>query len=521
MKQRRILLVGYQDQDNLGLRYLSSRLLADGHHTRIVSFGTDPGDMLDIVRRERPDLIGFSLIFQFMVPEFGTVIRALRAADISAHITIGGHYASFEPEELLRRIPELDSVVRFEGEETLADLVAHVDEPAAWRAVAGIAYLDGGKPVCTAARKGTSDIDRLPWPDRRDLNHRTQALPTASVLGSRGCPWKCSFCSIITFYEGNGTKGRRRRNPEDVVDEVDDLVNARGARLLLFQDDDFLAGGKAAQEWALAVGRGFIKRGLHEQMRFKLSCRSDEVRVDLLAPLVQAGLCHVYLGVESGDVTDLANLNKLMQPTAHIEAGRVLRELDLSFDFGFMLLEPWSTLDTARNNLEFLRTFTSDGWVVAGFCRTLPYVGTPLERRLRQEGRLDGASLDAEYRFLDPRVDLLWDFCLIAFMGRNHGADNTWNLLRGLLFDSHLNHPDRPRDDEYDAAIRAIAQASNGVMLDVLDNAIDLIATNSVDTVKHPDLLALARLARDEDHLIRRQLADMRAPIGRHAELFR
>ena len=75
-----------------------------------------------MIEEEQPDVVGFSLIFQYMVPEFGAVIRALRDAGVDAHFTIGGHYASFEPTELLRMIPELDRVVRFEGEETLAEL---------------------------------------------------------------------------------------------------------------------------------------------------------------------------------------------------------------------------------------------------------------------------------------------------------------------------------------------------------------------------------------------------------------
>jgi radical SAM superfamily enzyme YgiQ (UPF0313 family) len=506
---RRILLVGYEDQDNLGIRYLSSRLLLDGHHTRIVAFNNDPGPLLRIIEAERPDVVGFSLIFQYMVPEFAMVIRALRAAGVSAHFTIGGHYASFEPAELLRWIPELDSVVRFEGEDTLADLVAAIDDPVAWRQTGGIAWLDNGKAVINPPRSGRTHIDAFAEPDRRDIDYHGQLLPTASVLASRGCPWQCSFCSIITFYEGNGTKGRRRRNPICVVNEVEGLVRDRGARLILFQDDDFLAGGKDARDWAQTVAAEIMRRGLEREMRWKIACRSDEVRADVLAPLVAAGLCHVYLGVESGDETNLASLNKRLKPEVHVRAGEILRELDLSFDFGFMLLEPWSTMDTARNNMEFLRAFTEDGWAVAGFCRTLPYVGTPIEQKLRDEGRLSGSSLDAEYTFLDPRVDMLWNFCLMAFEGRNFGKNATWNVLRGLLFDTHLDLPGRRRDAGRDAAARALVQASNGVMLDVLESAIDAIDSGAAMTLDDEELLSLARFARAEDQRIRRQLIEM------------
>src|SRR4029079_12459622 len=124
----------------------------------------------------------------------------------------------------------------------------------AWHDIPGIAWLDGGVARLNERRADGTPIDSLPEPDRRDIDYFAQELPTASVLGSRGCPWQCSFCSIITFYEGNGTKGRRRRDPVRVVNELEGLVRDRGAKLILFQDDDFLAGGDAARRWALTVG---------------------------------------------------------------------------------------------------------------------------------------------------------------------------------------------------------------------------------------------------------------------------
>jgi hypothetical protein len=160
---------------------------------------------------------------------------------------------------------------------------------------------------------------------------------------------------------------------------------------------------------------------------------------------------------------------------------------------------------------------------VAGFCRTLPYVGTPIERRLREEGRLEGTALDAEYTFLDPRVDLLWNFCLMAFEGRNFGKNATWNVLRGFLFDTHLDMPERPRDPHRDAAARALVQASNGIMLDVLEAALDLIEDAAATTLEDPDLMELARLARSEDRRVRRQLFEMErgSSVSLYEALFR
>ncbi len=514
----RILLIGYHDQDNLGLRYLASRLQQDGHQTRLATFAVDPAPVLELVRAWRPDVVGFSLIFQFMAPRFGEVIAALRRAGVQAHLTMGGHYPSFEPEALFRRIPQLDSIVRFEGEDTLAGLVARLaGHGGDWRAQPGIAWMDGDRVVCNPAGPARTDLDTLPWPDRADIPYAAQALPTASVLASRGCPWRCSFCSIITFYEQNGTRGRRRRDPAHVLDELEHLARDRGVRLILFQDDDFLAGGRQARDWALAIAAGLVSRGLHDVLRLKLSCRSDEVRADVLGPMVDAGLAHVYLGVESGDPDSLVALDKRLSPDVHLRAGETLRALGLSFDFGFQLLQPWSTLDSVTTNVAFLRELAAGGWTAAGFCRTLPYVGTPVESRLRAEGRLVGDSLQADYRFLDPRLDALWDFCLVAFEGRNHGPRNTWDSLRSMLFDARLSWPEQPCEPAFLAAVQALADASNGVMLDVVEAAVELLADGDATVADDTPLVELARLARREDAALRRDLWALREVRPRSA----
>jgi hypothetical protein len=246
-----------------------------------------------------------------------------------------------------------------------------------------------------------------------------------------------------------------------------------------------------------------MRRGLEKRLRFKISCRSDEIREDVLAPLIAAGLSYIYLGVESGDPDDLKALTKHITPDVHLRAGQILRRLEVNFDFGFMLLQPWSTVSSVRNNLHFLREFCSDGYAAAGFCRTLPYVGTALEKRMRAEGRLSGPALDADYRFLDSRLDVFWDFALVAFAGRNHGKDATWELLRGLLFRARLDYPDIPYDPGFLTAARTLTAASNELLLDVTEEGLDLIERGHIHDAGDHNLISLARFAREENEQIR------------------
>ena len=502
----RVVLVGFEDQDNLGLRYLSSRLKQQGYATRIVTIKGGPEPVLQAVRDLDPHVVGFSLIFQFLVPQFAVLLTRLREGGVTAHFTMGGHYASFEPETLLAAIPELDTVVRFEGEDTLVELAERVATASDWRDVRGIAFRSEAGIVSTQGRIGRANLDELPWPDRDDLDYTSHELPTASMIGARGCPWRCSFCSIITFYEGNGTKGRRRRDPVCIVDELEYLHRERGVRIILWQDDDFLAGGKAAVKWAHSIADECVRRGLDKGVRWKISCRSDEVSHESLDPLVAAGLTHVYMGVESGDEEDLKHLNKHLDPSVHLRAGEVLRELDLSFDFGFMLLEPWSTVTSVRNNLRFLSDFAGDGATPISFCRTLPYAGTPLETKLKAEGRLIARDFSADYRFLDPRLDVFYDWTLDAFSERNHSSTGTANLLRLMIFQSHLRFPEASNEAINAERIRHLCSLSNQLLLETSEMALDVIESNPDDS---STLGLLSGYHAVEDERLQRDLASL------------
>ena len=483
---RRALLVGFQDQDNLGLRYLMSAVEAGGHRVDIVTYQSDPAPLVERARRDRPDLIGFSLIFQYMAPDFGRVIGALRDAGIDAHITIGGHYPSFDYAEVLRRIPDVDSVVRFDGEVTLVELLHALARGDDWRALEGIAYrTPAGEPRSNQLRAPVEDLDALPFPDRTSIAYETHPFPTASILGSRGCPWNCSFCSIRPFYEDQGGALRRLRRPERVVDEMLELFETRGVSTFLFQDDDFLATGRRAREWAGAIADLIVSRGYGGRLAFKMSCRSDEIEEASLRRLIAGGLTHVYMGVESGDEMGLANMNKKIRPETHLRAGEILKRLGLSFDFGFMLLDPWSTFESIRNNIAFLERFVGDGWSVAPFCRMLPYAGTPLRRRLEADGRLSGTMFEPDYRFLDPRLDVFYDWMLATFHTRNFTSEGLCHLLRYSLFEARLRLPAaNPTTAQDRATIQCIAAVANRLACNTLRAAIDHIEAEPFEGLK-------------------------------------
>jgi anaerobic magnesium-protoporphyrin IX monomethyl ester cyclase len=493
-RPQKVLLIGFQDQDNLGLRYLMSAVNASGHRADIMTYRSDHQAILERIRNENPDVVGFSLIFQYMAPDFGRVIAALREAGVTAHFTMGGHYASFEPSEILRRIPSLDTVVRFDGETTLVNLLNIIANGLDWRELPGIAFRTANDEIRIAPLARTvEDLDTLPWPDRASIDYEGHPMPTASILGSRGCPWDCSFCSIRPFYEEQGGPLRRLRNPGAIVEEMIDLHRNRRVPIFLFQDDDFLAGGKNAKQWAMEIADLLIEGGAAGEIAFKISCRSDEIHEDVITRLIAGGLTHVYMGVESGDEEGLINMSKRLKPEAHLRAGRILKGLGLSFDFGFMLVDPYSTFRSIRQNVDFLETFIGDGWSVAPFCRMLPYAGTPIKRRLEAEGRLVGTPFEPDYKFLDPKLDLFYDWMVTTFYERNFTNQGLCHILRGLLFEAHLRLRTRnPVSEAQKAYLHYLTSVCNRVACYTLRCAVD-----------HIEATPLSKLERDSGYLDR------------------
>ena len=220
------------------------------------------------------------------------------------------------------------------------------------------------------------------------------------------------------------------------------------------------------------------------RIAFKISCRSDEVHYDTMARLVEAGLTHVYMGVENGDDQGLLNMSKRMKASTHFESAEILRSLDLSFDFGFMLLEPYSTLEIVRNNIVFLDRYVGDGWTVAGFCRTLPYAGTPLKAQLEAEGRMLGTPFEPDYTFLDPKLDLFYDWMLLTFHERNFTNTGLNEVLRRLNFEARLKLPQRRKFQSAEAAkLQSITAECNGHALYCLRAALDYVEATPVDEI--------------------------------------
>lgn len=420
-----VVLIGFQRQGNLGLGYLASALESVGYRVWVVDIEDPPDAILDVVRRADPVVVGFSLIFQFYVRRFEALARHLREGGVGCHFTMGGHFPSLSPAETLVLVPQLDSVVRFEGELTLLELVDRISLGRDWREVDGLAYVDDdGRVVETAPRTLLEDLDELPWPHPTVQTRGILGRPVAQMIASRGCARTCSFCSIHMFYRTAPGKIVRVRRPEEVAREMRFLHEQRGASVILFQDDDFPIFGPKWHRWTRELLAQIDRQDLIGRVLWKVNCRADAVDRDLLAEMRDAGLYFVYMGLESGSDEGLRTLHKQTTVAQNERAVQTLKELGILFDFGFMMLDPSSTFESVTANVAFLRRIVGDGSAAAEFCRMVPYDGTPIKDALAAQGRLRGGVCNPDYDFADPRMEV--------FFQRVNEALNVTGWIHGL-----------------------------------------------------------------------------------------
>ncbi len=239
-----VALVGPEIEENLSLRYLASALKRAGFESEILAFN-EASQMAGLVEQVRaaetpPLLVGISMAFQWRATDMLALAVALREAGYRGHITLGGHFATFAAQEVLRDFPELDSICRQEAEETLVELTRAVAGGQAWRELPGLCTRDAGGHARLTPLRHPPELAGLAWPDRRGEPAQCFGHRIAPLVSTRGCYANCSFCCIAAWHEQTLPGKRYRERPlEDVADEMAHEHFHRGIDIFVFHDDNF------------------------------------------------------------------------------------------------------------------------------------------------------------------------------------------------------------------------------------------------------------------------------------------
>lgn len=248
-------------------------------------------------RLQRADMIAITMMSPLKALDTELTIRLAKALNPRVAIVLGGNHASSFPERWIDC--GVDFVVVGEGEIAFRELMlAFLSRRDSYDEVPNLVYNDHGRAVRTSVQAPKADLNAMPIPrwDLLDLRSYDLGLRsggfTAAVEVSRGCPHRCDFCNINTFWNYR----QDYKSVERVCDELEQL-RALGVQEFIFTDDNF------AQDYrhTKRLFEEMIRRDL--RMRFGSFMRGDTVNrhPELIELAVQAGLSFCLMGIETLD----------------------------------------------------------------------------------------------------------------------------------------------------------------------------------------------------------------------------
>lgn len=353
----------------LGLAYLAGALEAAGIPVGILDLVVMPWTAETIARaleRLQPAVVGVTAVTMNAETAFD-VIREVKRAAPEVLTVMGGPHATFSTAVTLEAVPELDVIVRGEGEQTLLALLAEGGRRR-WDGIPGLAFRNGGGIHHTPWRQPMQDLSRLPEPARHLLplgRYRTLGMPV-SLTTSRGCPYQCVFCV------GRRMVGPRvrYRDPLQVVNEIEGLA-ALGFRQVNLADDLFTAD----PGHCLAICDEILRRGM--TIRWSSFARVDTVSTTLLTRMREAGCHAVSFGMESGNTEILKRARKKITLEQAQAAVTMCRRAGIEAHASFILGLPGETPATLAETMAFARRLGEQG-LSYGFHLLAPFPGTAI-----------------------------------------------------------------------------------------------------------------------------------------------
>lgn len=330
----------------LGLGYMAAVLEERGVDIKIVDMDIlklSYDEYRTILSKEHPDIVGITTLTQ-QYPNGEKLAQISKQIIPDSLVIMGGPHVTFLAPEILRRCPQVDVVVRGEGEITITEIVQHLESGEDLSPVDGISYRDDHTIKSTKDRAYIQDLDSLPLPARH-LLPLEEYSEKGSIITSRGCPGACSFCSSYRLLG----KTFRGRSVEKVIDELEyELVGKYHYRRFFFVDDTFTFYPKRTK----ALCEEILKRGL--DVEWGCNTRVDRVSDELLRIMSEAGCRKVCFGLESIHPETLQLLRKNITPHQVQEAVTMAHNHNIDVNLAFMLGLPGETPQMIKETIDFV-----------------------------------------------------------------------------------------------------------------------------------------------------------------------
>lgn len=304
------------------------------------------------------------------------IARIIKTRQPQTQLIIGGVHATVLPDEVLNE-PAVDLVVRGEGEITMLELA----NGKTLENILGISYRKDGEIIHNAERPLIENLDEIGMPAYHLLPMSKyypavgayKRLPAISMLGTRGCPGRCTFC-----YRIFGSRLRCRSGAK-MADEVKHLQDLYGIKEISFYDDTFTAVKKEVRAFCQRI------KELNVDLTWSCFSRVDSIDEDLLIEMKSCGLHQIMYGVESASSEILKNINKRADTARAVEVIAMTKKVGIDVRAAFMLGSPGETEETIRETIKFAKQQNPE---LAVFNITTPFPGTDMYKWAKENNHL-------------------------------------------------------------------------------------------------------------------------------------
>ena len=362
----------------IGLAYLAAVLEKAGVEVTVfdcLALGINHKTLGEKLAEFQADVIGLTAV----TPTVNSAMKVVHTAKQvlpKAYVIMGGPHATFADTEVLNSNPDIDVVVRGEGENTILELLQTLFHSGDLQGVAGISYRKGKEIIRTSNRPFIQNLDEVPRPAYRYFalekyqTFKKQVLP---ILTSRGCPFQCAYC-VSSRMAG---KEFRARDPKLVVDELEWLRDTYHASAISFYDDAFTYDNERAIKLCEEIKRR--KVGLP----WDCQTRVDRITKEILLKMKEAGCQLVSFGAESGCQKILDSVNKKTTIELNEQAVKMAKEVGLSVAMSVIIGYPGETAESLNQTFDFIKRTKPD---YVYLCLATPYPGTDMLKTVETLG---------------------------------------------------------------------------------------------------------------------------------------
>lgn len=329
-----------------------------GDRVTILDFAAENFDEKKLKNAVKTADVAGITVLTASLPNSIEIIKLIKKIKPQIKVIIGGPHSTLLPKESLEET-QADMCVQGDGEKVIISIKKAIRGEISFSDIPGIYYRENNKIQKGPPIKLIQDLDAIPFPSRdpvrkytygREYNPKIKKGEFTSIVTSRGCPFKCKFCSRNSI----SMKTYRTRSAKNVLEELKEL-HTKGYKYIAFVDDSFLCNNKQAHE----IFDGVIREQL--DMKFIIfGVRVDAAEEELFQKMKKAGVINIYFGLESGnqDVLDFYNKKTTLD--------KIRYAVNLSHKIGFfnvgsfILGAPIETKEHFKRTIQFAKTLPLD-----------------------------------------------------------------------------------------------------------------------------------------------------------------